>query len=158
MRKFSAHLVFPVSGPPVPFGIVETADDGTILRIRETGGRPVEESGLAFYSGILVPGFVNAHCHLELSHLENRIPPGNGLHGFVQSVTSGRNVPTERILAAAANADRRMYDAGISAVGDISNTDLTVTVKRKSRIHYHTFVEVFGLIPGIAGHGWLALT
>lgn len=150
MRKFSAHLVYPVSGPPVAFGIIETEDDGTVIQVRDTGGRPVEESGLSFYSGILVPGFVNAHCHLELSHLEKRIASGLGLTAFVQSVTAGRNIPDDQIQAASRNADRRMYNEGISAVGDISNNSLTVSIKEKSSIRYHTFVEVFGLVPEVA--------
>ena len=48
MRKFSAHRIYPVNRNPISFGIVETDDDGTILNIRETGGKPVEEAGLEF--------------------------------------------------------------------------------------------------------------
>ncbi|MDD4646195.1 MAG: cytosine deaminase, partial [Bacteroidales bacterium] len=64
MRKFSAHRIYPVNRPSIPYGIIETDDDGTIVNIRETGGHPVEEPGLVFYSGIIIPGMVNAHCHL----------------------------------------------------------------------------------------------
>jgi cytosine/adenosine deaminase-related metal-dependent hydrolase len=145
MRKFSAHRIYPVGSPPINYGIIETADDGTILNIRSTGGLPVEEAGLEFYSGIIIPGLINAHCHLELSHLAGRIPGKAGLSGFVSEIRNNRASDEETILRAADLADRRMYADGISGVGDISNTGITLTTKRNSRIHYHTFMEVFGL-------------
>jgi cytosine/adenosine deaminase-related metal-dependent hydrolase len=150
MPKYAAHLICPVSSPPIPYGIIETDTQGTILRVRETGGRPVEEAGLEFYPGLLVPGFVNTHCHLELSHLRGHIAPGGGLAGFLSSISTGRFSPDETILAAAWQADRIMHLAGISGVGDISNTPITLEIKKKSPIIYHTFVEVVGLSPEVA--------
>ncbi len=150
MPKYSAHLVCPVGSDPIPYGIVETDPDGTILRIRETGGQPVEEAGLEFYPGLLVPGFVNAHCHLELSHLKGDISSGEGLSGFIQAINTNREAPENRILAAAREADRIMHFEGIAAVGDISNSDITLEIKKKSRIFYHTFAEVVGLTDTVA--------
>jgi aminodeoxyfutalosine deaminase len=145
MRKFSAHRIYPVSGRPIDFGIIETNDDGTILKIRETGGKPVEEAGLEFHSGIIIPGLVNAHCHLELSHLEGLITQLTGISGFVSEIAGHSAADPERIRSAAYRADRAMYLAGISAAGDISNTGYTLPIKMHSRIRYHTFIEVFGL-------------
>ena len=145
MRKFSAHRIYPVSGPPISFGIIETADDGTILNIRNTGGQLQEEAGLEFYSGIIIPGMVNTHCHLEASHLAGLIPQHTGLTGFVSRFGSIRQADPEIIQRAAAEADQRMFRQGISGVGDISNTGITLPVKQKSPIQYHTFLEVFGL-------------
>ena len=150
MPKYSAHLVCPVGSDPIPYGIVETDPDGTILRIRETGGQPVEEAGLEFYPGLLVPGFVNAHCHLELSHLKGDISSGEGLSGFIQAINTNREAPENRILAAAREADRIMHFEGIAAVGDISNSDITLEIKKKSRIFYHTFAEAVGLTDTVA--------
>jgi len=145
MRKFSAHRIYPVSGPPVSFGIIETDDDGTILDIRNTGGQPAEEAGLEFHSGIIIPGLVNAHCHLELSHLSGLIARHTGISGFVSEVGKIRASDQERIRQAAAGADREMWFQGVSGAGDISNTGITLSVKQNSRIRYHTFIELFGL-------------
>jgi cytosine/adenosine deaminase-related metal-dependent hydrolase len=147
MRKFTAHRIYPVNRPPISFGIIETDDDGTIVKVRETGGKPVEEAGLEFYPGIIIPGLVNAHCHLELSHLAGRIPVQTGLAGFVSAVSGIRKADTGIILKAAGRADRILYEEGISAVGDISNNSITLEIKQKSPIRYHTFIEVFGLDP-----------
>jgi cytosine/adenosine deaminase-related metal-dependent hydrolase len=150
MRKFSAHRIHPVGRPPVPFGIIETEDDGTILRIRDTGGKPIEEAGLEFYNGIIVPGFVNAHCHLELSHLKGLIPEGTGMTGFVRQVMAARNSDSSAIQTAIRNADREMISEGIVAVGDISNGLDTAPLKKTSTIRYHTFIELFTLDPANA--------
>ncbi|MCX6225732.1 MAG: amidohydrolase family protein [Bacteroidia bacterium] len=150
MRKFSAHRIYPVSGPPISYGIIETADDGTILNIRSTGGQPVEEAGLEFFSGIIIPGLVNAHCHLEFSHLAGLIPQHTGIAGFVSAIGKIRESDPEKIQMAATEADRKMFREGISAVGDVSNTGITLPVKKISRIRYHTFIEVFGLNPETA--------
>ncbi|MGH2644113.1 MAG: hypothetical protein ACRDE2_09205, partial [Chitinophagaceae bacterium] len=34
---------------------------------------------IRFFDGILCPGFINAHCHLELSHLKDKIQTHTGL-------------------------------------------------------------------------------
>lgn len=142
MRYLSAHYVFPVSSPPIKNGIVCVDDDGCIFDVIDTGGRLEEREKLEFYNGILVPGFVNAHCHLELSHLRNAIKPHGGLPDFISSVGKLRG---ETGLDAAKSADEEMARNGIVAVGDISNSANTFEIKRNSRIRYHTFIEVFGL-------------
>jgi len=142
MRRLTAHYVCPISGPPIKHGILELADDGTLLGIEGPFEEPVETAGLEQYSGMLVPGFVNAHCHLELSHLSGKIPQKIGLPAFVGRMitlnASGDKAPAELLK----KVDRYMYAKGIVAVGDISNTDRTVEVKANSAITYHTFLEV----------------
>jgi len=145
MRYISAHYVFPVSSPPLRNGIVCVSDDGCIIDVIDVGGKLKERERLEFYNGILVPGFVNAHCHLELSHLRNAIKPRCGLPDFITSIGNLRKASDENILEAAKNADEEMTKNGIVAVGDISNNAGTLCIKRNSRIRYHTFVEVFGL-------------
>ncbi|GLR18492.1 amidohydrolase family protein [Portibacter lacus] len=99
-----------------------------------------------FYNGMLCPGFINTHCHLELSHMKGVIPSGTGLINFLQKVVNLRAFPEEVIQEAISKADREMYESGIVAVGDISNTVDTVPVKQNSNIQYYTFVEMFDLL------------
>ena len=145
MRFLSAHYVFPVSSPPLRNGIVCVGNDGCIVDVIDTGGKLEEREKLEFYNGILVPGFVNAHCHLELSHLRNAIEPRKGLPDFISSIIKMRKSSPEIIINAAKAADEEMMKNGIVAVGDISNYTETIGVKSKSKIRYHTFVELFGL-------------
>ena len=90
------------------------------------------------------PGLINCHCHLELSHLKNVIPPHTGLIEFLCSVVTKRDFPREVIDQEIINAEKEMYDNGIVAVGDIGNTADTAEVKSKSKIRWQNFVEVLG--------------
>jgi cytosine/adenosine deaminase-related metal-dependent hydrolase len=108
----------------------------------------VKNSQIEHHTGIITPGFVNAHCHLELSHMHNMIPQKKGFLEFAKSIIGKRNsVPTEHMLSAAEHADLAMQKNGIVAVGDISNINLTFPIKQKSKVYYHTFVELIGLNP-----------
>ncbi|MEO8765921.1 MAG: amidohydrolase family protein [Ginsengibacter sp.] len=106
--------------------------------------------GVEVFSGILSPGFVNAHCHLELSHLKNKIPQKTGLAGFVSNVVSGRHFPPAEIRGAIRNAEAKMLQVGIVAVGDICNNSLTLLAKEKKKLAYYNFLEVSGWNPETA--------
>lgn len=100
--------------------------------------------------GILSPGFINAHCHLELSHLKGQIPEKMGLVDFVHKVVTQRHFPEEEILQCIADGESEMYNNGIVAVGDICNNTYTITQKAKQKLRYHNFIEVSGWNPSIA--------
>ncbi len=101
-------------------------------------------------NGILTPGFINCHCHLELSHLRGLIPEKTGLVDFVFAVVTQRHFPEEEILAAITAAESEMIQNGIVAAGDISNNLLTINQKLKHNMHYYNFVEASGWSPDIA--------
>jgi cytosine/adenosine deaminase-related metal-dependent hydrolase len=73
-------------------------------------------------------------------------PTGTGLLPFLQTVVNYRDVAEEEIQHAIARADAAMYEAGIVAVGDISNKADTAACKRNSPIRYYTFVEMFDFL------------
>lgn len=143
LRKFLADQLF--DGYRITTQQVLIADaDGAIRDIV-----PIADAGddIEQVSGILCPGFVNAHCHLELSHLKDAIPPHTGLPDFLYRVVNLRSLPEETILNAIATADKAMQEAGIVAVGDICNTAVTLQQKRLSPVYYHQFVEAIGFNP-----------
>lgn len=147
IRRFSATWVYTLNSPPLKNGIISVDNNGIITDIKDTNGHLPEMERLEHHSGIIVPGFVNAHCHLELSHLRGKLSGKNGLGAFLGEINRLRNIPEENMMAAAMNADRDMYRQGIVAVGDISNSSRTTFVKCKSPIDYFTFVETFGFHP-----------
>ena len=106
--------------------------------------------------GILSPGFVNAHCHLELSHMKGMIPAHTGLQEFVKQIVALRQVAPEAIQEAIVNAEAEMMANGIVAVGDISNTLDTLTQKAKHNLAYYSFVELYDLDPTRAADKILA--
>lgn len=150
MRKIAATYVFPINKVPVKNGILICDEDGTIIDLIEKGETLTEEQGLEYYSGIIVPGFVNAHCHLELSHLKDKIEAKKGIGAFIGAINKLRNEEGKSIEKALKIADRKMWASGISAVGDISNSSISLNTKIQSNIYYHTFVETFGFHPARA--------
>ena len=146
-NKFAAHYIFTGNGKFYKNGIVVTDNDGTIKEIIDTGGRPPESAGVKFYSGVIVPGFVNAHCHLELSHLRNTFPEKTGMAGFLSRIVKQREIQEDLIKEAARIADAEMQRNGIVAVGDIANNPLAFDIKKESSIEYHTFIEALGFSP-----------
>ena len=110
---------------------------------------PLAEAGddIQTFPGILTPGFINAHCHLELSHLKGLIPEKTGLVDFVLQLMRGRGSDPERIGAAIAAAEDAMYQAGIVSVGDICNTADTLPQKQLLKLRYHNFIEASGFVP-----------
>jgi aminodeoxyfutalosine deaminase len=121
-----------------------------ITDVIDTGGNLMEIAGLEQYSGILVPGFINAHCHLELSHLKGKISEKKGLGGFLGEINRIRNNEEFFDDGAMKKADQQMQHSGTVAVGDVSNSVASLEVKLNSRLYYHTFSEAFGFHPSRA--------
>ena len=144
MRRISADFIFPVSSPPIKNGVVTVDDNGIIIGVTENKG----QTDIEKFIGIIVPGFVNTHCHLELSYLKDKMPRGKGLDEFVREIEEIRaNFSKEQILEAIVKAEDEMIQNGIVAVGDISNSNSSFQQKSKSRLKYHTFIEVLGFHP-----------
>jgi cytosine/adenosine deaminase-related metal-dependent hydrolase len=149
MRLISGHYVF-TGRELIKNGVVEIDDSGKIRNFSSLGDSIVEKEGTEFFNGIITPGFINAHCHIELSHIKGVIPQHSGMTAFCKSVISYRNTDVNEQLSAMYEADKLMENEGIVAVGDISNNDLSVQMKRDSRLIYHTFVETLNLNPCLA--------
>ncbi len=150
MRRYSANYIFPISHPPIKNGIIEVDDNGVILRIINPGIEFKEIHSTEFHNGVIVPGFVNAHCHLELSHLLGQFPKGLGIAGFIKAVSETRLSDPNAVSNAISRAIKEIELTGTVAVGDICNTTETINAKSKSRIHFHNFIEVFGINPSNA--------
>jgi len=147
MRKITADILYPVSSSPITDGVIIIDDEGKILSIDPMSDH--DPSTIEVFHGVIVPGFINTHCHLELSHMKARVPTGTGLITFIQSVVQHRNIPQSEIDAAIISADQEMYENGIVAVGDISNQLDTAATKQKSNIKYYTFIEAFDFLDDL---------
>jgi cytosine/adenosine deaminase-related metal-dependent hydrolase len=151
MRRFSAQFIITNSGPPVKKAVITAESDGTIISIEDSNGSLKESQSVEFYNGIIVPGFVNCHCHLELSHLKGAIDEGTGLGNFIMQVRSIRNKIPYDELSFSRNADKILANEGIVLCADICNTSITFDIKKNSRIRYFNLIEVFGIDPAKAG-------
>lgn len=152
MQKFQADWIYPVASPPVKHGVVVADDDGMILDVLPPPMYP--EGDIQKLQGTLVPGFINTHCHLELSHMKGLVDTGTGLIPFINSVVRQRNAPAEVIEQAIWDAEDEMLANGIVAVGDISNVTDTFAQKQMGRLRYYTFVEMFDFLQDKDAQRW----
>lgn len=142
MPDFHIRLLFTNDGPPLTNVLLSTDTQGFITGITS----PVGDITADRYCGVVVPGFVNSHTHLELSHLRGLIRPREeGMSGFIRQLLRVRQtLPEDEQVRAMHRADLEMYEEGIVAVGDIANTHLSLDTKMNSNLYYHTFVELLG--------------
>jgi cytosine/adenosine deaminase-related metal-dependent hydrolase len=146
-RKFKADYLFTDNSFLNCDHVLITDINGKIEDIvnKTEAGEEIE-----ILNGILSPGFINAHCHLELSHLKNVIPEKTGLVDFVFKVVTGRHFSLDEIINSIENAEDEMLKSGIVAVGDICNNSLSILQKEKNRIRYYNFIETSGWNPNAA--------
>lgn len=144
MLKFTASRIYPVSSGPLENAVVITDNAGKILAIESMDRH--DPASVSHLNGVLVPGFVNTHCHLELSHMKGKVDTGTGLIPFITGVVTKRNAPAEEIAEAIERAEQEMLEGGIVALGDISNAPDTFAVKSRGRMRYHTFLELFDFL------------
>ena len=151
-KKFKAHRIFDGEKMLPEETVLITDASGNIEALV-----PENEAGgdVQTFEGIILPGLINCHCHLELSHLKNVIPPHTGLINFLCSVVTKRDFPREEILEKMAAAENEMYENGIVAVGDIGNTADTLSTKKKSKIWWQNFTEVLSFTDAAADKNFL---
>ena len=127
--------------------VLITDQSGTVI---ETVDRKDAGDDIQALEGLLTPGFINAHCHLELSHMKGIIPEKTGLVEFVQQVMGRRASPGELKRDAMLRAEIEMNNTGMVAVGDICNTADSIPVKQQSGLLWRNFIEVSGFTDAAA--------
>ncbi len=143
ISRITAAYVYTLDDEPIRNGYVEYDDaDGTIVGTGSCG--PDEEIS----EGALVPGFVNAHCHVELSHLHTKFRKGTGMAGFIDQINELRDWAGRDVKVGLTRMWMdRMWNDGVSAMADISNDDSSFEVKKVHPMYTRTFLEVFGSEP-----------
>ena len=143
-KRVTAEFVYTLtSAEPIRNGFVEYDDQtGEILEVGVCApGETVSE-------GALNPGFVNAHCHVELSHLHKKFVKGSGMAGFIDQINALRDwAGRERKQELVKEWMDKMWNDGVSAMADISNDDSSFDVKASHNMYTRTFLEVFGSEP-----------
>lgn len=145
MRRITADIIFPVTSKPLREKVLLVSDAGQIIGLKDV--QDFTEGELERYNGALVPGFVNTHCHLELSHLKNKFSEKTGLVEFLMQVTTQREADDAEKQKAIEKAEEEMFKNGIVAVGDISNSADSFPIKARKKLYYHTFVELLSMNP-----------
>jgi cytosine/adenosine deaminase-related metal-dependent hydrolase len=128
MRIVSAPVVVPMvpgGAPWLPDAAVALDDGDTIRAVgpradlrRRFGDAPEERA-----AGVLLPGLVNAHTHLEHSALAGEVPGGAGLVAWAGAcMHAGEEHTHEQRRDAAGRAAAEAVRLGTAAVGDVGNS------------------------------------
>jgi aminodeoxyfutalosine deaminase len=140
-QVYRARWVLPITSPPIERGAI-AIEDGRIVGVgpaSDISGDSVVDLG----DCLLLPGFVNAHTHLEATCYRGLIPP-QPLWQWFFALLALRTRPdtAERERAAVAAGAAQSLAAGVTCVGDISRTGINVEALRPSPIRKLCFLEL----------------
>jgi aminodeoxyfutalosine deaminase len=148
VRNVHADGVITGDGAAILDGAVTLGARGEILDVGRASDVLPRQAGPAVerIAGVIFPGLVNAHSHVELSALLGRIPGGHGFVAWVDRFVATRTEVMDDEEASA--IDRAVDDLdgfATSAVGDVTNRLTAVRPLARRGIGGSVFHEVFGM-------------
>ena len=145
MVRYTASWIVPVSGRPLRNGTV-LVESGRIVAVEP--GPPPASRTVDLGAVAVLPGLVNAHTHLELSHLRGQVHPAPAFVTWIRSIMTARARPANQgpadILAGIHAGIAEALASGTAVVGDISNTLETFGPLVGSELVGRLFYELIG--------------
>ena len=146
-----ARWVFPVDAPPIADGRV-TIHGERIVQVVADGPADLDVGNAA-----LLPGFVNAHTHLDLGMLHGKCPPTPDLPAWLRCVIAGRMAASaEQVQQAIAEGIDACLHCGTTLLGDISAGGGSWTLLSQAPLRSVVFYELLGLPRERADRAWRA--
>lgn len=147
-RRLSARWLLPMDGPAVERGALLIDADGRIAAVGPDPAVPRPPGVLAeeFADGLLLPGFVNTHTHLELTGLEG--PPDPDFAAWIRDVRERKAARTgEEYLAAARSGLAACHAAGVTTIADTGDSGAVIRALAERGGSGIAYQEVFGPHP-----------
>jgi 5-methylthioadenosine/S-adenosylhomocysteine deaminase len=130
-------------------GGVVVSDEGEVLTLLESAGmvkRHAEGEVIDLGEGILAPGWVNAHSHLELSGLEGLVSPGEVFPDWIKGLLRERaGLSDADFDSAVERGAQRLLEGGTTTVGDVDSTGASVRVLAGHPLRAVVFREALDL-------------
>jgi len=153
MLRIRARSVHPVTAPPIEDGAVLVDADGRIAAVGPNSRVPAPPGvrALEFSDAVLVPGLVNCHTHLELTHLAGK----NAEREFAPWIRAIRalkdgTTPAE-FSRSAEQGVRDCWAAGVTCVADTGSTGAPLAALARLGGRGIYYQEVFGPDPAKCG-------
>ncbi len=157
--RLSAPWLLPMDGPPIRDGALLVGEDGRIAAVGPEAAVAIPERATRehFTDGVLIPGLVNTHTHLELTGLAGAVVEDD----FADWIRHLRRVKQERgpdhFLEAARAGVRRCFEAGITTVADTGDSGAVIRALAEAGGSGIAYQEVFGPHPDIAAESMAGL-
>lgn len=147
----SADWIITMAGPPIAGGLIRIEKEKIVcLEARRSEKPDVDLAGTA-----ILPGFVNAHTHLDLTKMRGQCQPDLPLTGWLAKVISGRQKQTaQSISESIRNGLQEVQRTGTTAVGDISPLGHSWEQLAASPVHGVCFYELVGMSAEKANASW----
>ena len=158
-RRLAARWVLPIAGPPIECGAVLLGPDGRVRAIGPDAAvpRPADVPGEDFVDGILLPGLINTHTHLELTGLDLGLPEpdfGDWI-ARVRAIKETRSA--DEFLAAARLGLADCYAAGVTTIADTGDSGSVIRALAEAGASGIAYQEVFGPHPAQAAESLAGL-
>lgn len=124
--------------------------DGLVAQVIPSVGtvlRNLAPAALDLGRALCLPGFVNAHAHLDLSHLWRQVPRGLAFHEWVPAVVAARTLPATMIEGGIEDACRMLVAGGTTAVLDVSVGGNSAAALSRHGLRGTVALEVLGFDP-----------
>ncbi|HEY3818817.1 MAG TPA: amidohydrolase family protein [Polyangiaceae bacterium] len=148
MRAVHADAIVTGDAETLRDGAVVVDETGTVVEVGPAGTVLPRHAGAAVerVRGVVLPGLVNAHTHLELSALRGRAPGGAGFVPWVEQLIGARaELRPEEDLEAIHKAVDELAAYGTVAVGEVTNSLAAVSTLARRGFVGCIFHEVFGV-------------
>ncbi len=137
-----AAWVLPIAAPPLRRGWV-LSDRGLVVSCG-SGDVAAPDEIVDLGDAAILPGLVNAHTHLELSWMRDRVPPGGSMPAWASRLLALGRAAGGDSAGPIGDAIRQARAAGTSLVGDVTNTLAAYDLLAGSALGGAVFREVIG--------------
>jgi cytosine/adenosine deaminase-related metal-dependent hydrolase len=143
-----ARIVLPIAQPPIENGAVAVSRGRVVVvgRWPSLGARalgPVTDLG----DVALLPGLINAHCHLDYTDMAGLLPPLPSFSAWIKAITALKGSWTDADFARSwRNGADMLLRNGTTTVGDIESVpNLLPAVWRNTPLRVFSFLEMTGV-------------
>lgn len=141
MAYRARHIV--VDSQTILEDVILTIQGGRVLEVSAQSRQPCKDLG----DVLVLPGFVNAHTHLDLSAVNTPIPADRGMADWLDAVVKHRRASSEAPNRAVELGIAQSIEAGTAIVGDITTLDVTRQRLAEAGLTGVVYREVIGLKP-----------
>ncbi len=147
MLLLRAHAILSVNAPMISDAaiVIQGKRIMAVGRYRDISRQFEVVKSVDLGNSVILPGLINAHAHLDLSHLRNKVPFCDNFINWIDKVRNSREADEKKLSCIIADGCKESLNSGVTTVADISCGNLSWPTLTKYPIRKVCYAEVFGL-------------